>query len=234
MLELHEVVAGYGRTMVLQKLTLHVEDGELVGVLGRNGVGKTTALKAIMGLIPVQSGTVLYNGEDLCELSPHLHARRGVALVPQGRQIFPSLSVDENLRVAAQATQGKKWRAVVDEILSEFPMIAERRQQLGGSLSGGQQQILAFARALVTRPELVLLDEPSEGVQPTIIDQISDVVRELCEKRGLAIVLVEQNLDFAARLVSRLYLMDNGCVVREMNANDILEDRALQQEYLGV
>jgi urea ABC transporter ATP-binding protein UrtE len=234
MLSLENVQASYGRTPVLQGVTLEIEAGEVVAILGRNGVGKTTTLRAIMGHIPLRGGAVLFEGEDLRRIPPHARARRGITYVPQGRDIFPRLSVLENLRVAAHGSRRARWREELDAILDEFPILGARRHQRGGSLSGGQQQILALARALVTEPRLVLLDEPTEGIQPTIVAEIADIVRELSERRGLTVLLVEQNLDFATRLARRAYLMDKGTVVRELSAQDILEDRDLQHEYMGV
>jgi urea ABC transporter ATP-binding protein UrtE len=234
MLRLEDVRAGYGRTSVLRGVTLEVGAGEVVAVLGRNGVGKTTTLRAIMGHVPLRGGAVFFDGQDLKRVPPHARARRGLTDVPQGRDIFPRLSVLENLRVAAHGTRRAGWREEIDAILEEFPILASRRNQRGGSLSGGEQQILALARALVTAPRLVLLDEPTEGIQPSIVTEIAEIVRGLSERRGLTVLLVEQNLDFATRLASRAYLMDKGTVVRELSAQDILADRDLQHEYMGV
>ncbi len=234
MLRLENVVAGYGRTTVLQGLSLEVGDGEVVAVLGRNGVGKSTLLKAIIGAVPLSSGTVVLNDEPIERLPPHARARRGLAYVPQGREVFPALSVLENLRVAGYGSRQSGWSERLDRLLEEFPLLAERRDVRAGSLSGGQQQILAVARALMTNPQALLLDEPSEGIQPSIVDQIGETIEAINVDRGISVVLVEQNLDFATRLAGRAYLMEKGRVVRELTAAQVLEDRELQREYMGV
>jgi ABC-type branched-subunit amino acid transport system ATPase component len=184
--------------------------------------------------LPLRTGAIYFDGEDLGRVPTHGRVRKGLAYVPQGRDIFPRLSVLENLRVAAHGSGRKNWRGEIDGVLSEFPVLAARQHQRGGSLSGGQQQMLALARALVTAPRCILLDEPTEGIQPSIVMEIADIVHGLAERRGLTVVLVEQNLDFATRLASRAYLMEKGSIVRELSSRDILDDRDLQHEYLGV
>jgi urea ABC transporter ATP-binding protein UrtE len=234
MLRLEHVVAGYGRTTVLHDLSLEVGDGEIVAVLGRNGVGKSTLLKATIGTVPVASGSVVLGGEHIERLPPHARVRRGLAFVPQGREVFPALSVLDNLRVAGYGSGRPGWSDRLDQLLEEFPLLAEKSNARAGSLSGGQQQILAVARALMTSPRVLLLDEPSEGIQPSIVDQIGDTIKAINQERGISVVLVEQNLDFAAQLAGRAYLIEKGRVVRELAPADVLEDRALQREYMGV
>ena len=234
LLELEDVRAGYGATAVLHGVTLTIGAGERVGVLGRNGVGKSTLLRTIVGQLPITSGRLALDGEELSRRPVHARARAGIAYVPQGRQIFASLSVLDNLRVAACATGRGDWRPRVADLWREFPVLERKRDDPGGSLSGGQQQILALARALVTEPRVLLLDEPSEGIQPSIVDEIADVVTRLNEERGITVVLVEQNLDFATRVVAHAHLMDKGQLVRDLPATEILGDRTLQHEYLGV
>jgi urea ABC transporter ATP-binding protein UrtE len=233
-LKLEQVYAGYGRTLVLQDLSLAVEEGDIVAVLGRNGVGKSTMLKAIQGVVPTSSGRVTLDGEDLAHLPAHVRARRGLAYVPQGREVFPALSVLDNLRVAAYGSHRPNWSARLEELLDELPLLAEKRDSRAGSLSGGQQQILAVARALMTEPRVLLLDEPSEGIQPSIVDQIVEMIQRMHAERRLSVVLVEQNLDVAAELAGRAYLMEKGRIVREVPARDVLHDRDLQREYMGV
>ena len=234
MLELTEVRAGYARTPVLLGVSLAVRDGDMVAVLGRNGVGKTTLLRAIVGTVPLTEGRIELDGQELGRLPAHQRARRGIAYVPQGRDIFPALSVLDNLRVAAYATGQRDYKERLAEILDEFPVLAQKRDEPGAGLSGGQQQILALGRALMTAPRLLLLDEPSEGIQPSIVDAIAETVRGINERRGITVVLVEQNLDFATKIARHAFLMDKGRVVRDLPASDVLSDRELQHEYMGV
>jgi urea ABC transporter ATP-binding protein UrtE len=234
MLVLDGVRAGYGATPVLEDLALEVREGEVVAVLGRNGVGKTTMLRTVIGTLPLRAGSIRLAGEQLGRLRPHERARRGIAYVPQGRDIFPDLTVLDNLRVAAWATRGSAGGALVGEVFNEFPALAARRRVKGGALSGGQQQLLALARALVTAPRVLLLDESSEGIQPSILNEIVAVIRGINTRRGIAVLLVEQNLDFATQLAGRAYLMDKGRIVRELQPGHLLEDKDLQREYMGI
>jgi urea ABC transporter ATP-binding protein UrtE len=234
MLKVEHVTAGYGAGPVLNDLCVQVTQGDRVAVLGRNGVGKTTLLRSIIGEIRPEQGKVTFCDEDITRLPAHKRARAGIAYVPQGRDIFPGLTVLDNLKVAAYAGRHKGWSSVLADVLDEFPILREKAKLSGGGLSGGQQQILALARALITQPRLLLLDEPSEGIQPSIVDQIADHVRRVNQERGITVVVVEQNLEFATKIAEHAYLMDKGQVVRSMPAKDILTDRDLQHEYLGV
>ena len=234
MLRIEEGRAGYGLTPILDQLSLRIEQGERVAVLGRNGVGKTTLLRALIGELPLMSGRVWLRDEEVTKLPPYERARRGIAYVPQGRDIFPGLSVLDNLRFAAYGVKEKDWRSTLAGVLEQFPVLAEKSALPGGGLSGGQQQILALGRALMTRPAVLLLDEPSEGIQPSIVDQIAGHVRRVNEEQGITVVLVEQNLEFAAKIAQHAYLMDKGRIVRDLPAHDVLADRDLQHEYLGV
>jgi urea ABC transporter ATP-binding protein UrtE len=234
LLKLRGVRAGYGATTVLRGLDLTVANREIITVLGRNGAGKTTLLRAIMGIVPLQSGSVWFEGQDISRLRTHERAQRGIAYVPQGRLVFPALSVLDNLRAASYGTRQRNGSDALDRMFADFPILAEKRRARAGSLSGGQQQMLALARALITNPRLLLLDEPSEGIQPSIVDQIADTVRTMHEKRGISVVLVEQNLDFVARLATRAYIVDKGQIVGEFPASEILDNKALQREYMGV
>lgn len=234
MLSAEGVNAGYGATPVLRDLDFSVGTGECVAVLGRNGVGKTTLLKALVGALPLMSGKVTFDGHDVSRLPAYERARRGIAYVPQGRDIFPGLSVLDNLRVAAYATGRKDWKVTLEEVLGQFPVLREKAELAGSGLSGGQQQILALGRALMSRPRLLLLDEPSEGIQPSIVDAIAAHVREANERHGITVVIVEQNLDFATRVASHANIMDKGRIVRDLASSDVLNDRQLQHEYMGV
>ena len=234
MLRAEDIRAGYGSTPVLQKLSLTVPDGARVAILGRNGVGKTTLLRALIGELPLMSGTVVLEDEDVTKLHAYERARRGLAYVPQGRDIFPGLTVLDNLRVAAYATRRKNWRATLEDVFTQFPVLREKSGLAGGGLSGGQQQILAIGRALMTQPRVLLLDEPSEGIQPSIVDQIAADVRRINDQHGITVILVEQNLEFATKIAEHAYLMDKGRIVRDLPAHDLLADRDLQHEYMGV
>lgn len=234
MLAVDGIRAGYGRTTVLHGLSLTVEDGDMVAVLGRNGVGKSTLLKAMVGAVPVTSGTIRLGERDLTRTRTHQRARAGIAYVPQGRDIFPGLTVLDNLRVAAYGTRPRAWSQALEQVLEEFPVLHAKRAERGGGLSGGQQQILALGRALMTNPQVLLLDEPSEGIQPSIVDQIAETVCRINSERGITVVLVEQNLDFATKIARHAYLMDKGEIVRDLPARNLLGDRALQHEFLGV
>ena len=208
-----------------------MDDGTIVAVLGRNGAGKTTLLRAIMGLIPCRAGRIGIDGIDLTPLPAHQRARLGLGYVPQGREVFPSLTVMENLRMGARLAPDS--RAALEEVLDEFSLLREKRDARGGSLSGGQQQLLALGRALASRPRVLLMDEPSEGIQPSLVAQLAEHVRGI-HARGLTVVLVEQNLEFAAALARQAYVMDKGRIVRALETAAILADRDLAREYLGV
>jgi urea ABC transporter ATP-binding protein UrtE len=234
LLLIEDLRAGYGHTDVLHGVTLEVSGGEIVAVLGRNGAGKTTLLRAIAGAVAVKGGRVQLDGRELSRTPAHRRARAGIAHVPQGREIFPRLSVLDNLRVAAYGTRRRRPGAELGQLLDRFPVLREKAALPGGSLSGGQQQILALARALITEPRVLLLDEPSEGIQPSIVEQIAETVRTINAERGIAVLLVEQNLDFAAKLARRAHVMAKGEIVRELAAGEMLSDRTLQHEYLGV
>jgi urea ABC transporter ATP-binding protein UrtE len=231
-LRISEATAGYGKTLIIRDVELEVGDGEMVALLGRNGVGKTTLMKYVMGLLAGARGTVELAGASLPP-APARRARAGHGYVPQGRREFPRLTVAENITAAAVAC-GRPAAAMLAEVLGEFPILAERAGQLAGSLSGGQQQILAIGRALATAPKVLLLDEPTEGVQPSIIDDIGQILERLHRERGLSVLLAEQNLDFAMSLTSRCYVMDKGTIARRASREELLRDKALLHELLGV
>jgi urea ABC transporter ATP-binding protein UrtE len=226
MLEAATIAARYGRIPALAGVSLSVAAGEAVGIVGHNGMGKTTLLKTLMGYLPLTSGSMRFEGRDIGREPTHRRARLGLAYVPQGREIFPFLTVAENLRMGGA-------RANLDEILADFPALAPLLHRQGGSLSGGQQQILAIARCMVRRPKCILLDEPTEGIQPSIVEAIADMLSRLRAERGLALVIVEQRLEFVAGLAGRVLVMQKGSIVKEMPAAG-LADRAAIEDIVGM
>ena len=231
MLEIRGLRAGYGRIPILHGIDLSVADGETVGILGHNGMGKSTLMKAAMGLVRPTGGAVEFLGEDITRSAPFERARMGLGYVPQGREIFPGITVLENLRMGA-CTRGGEEAQVVDRVLEELPRLKPLLDRLGGELSGGEQQILAVARCLCGEPRLVLLDEPTEGIQPSIVDLIVDTLRRLRERRGLGLILVEQNLDFIAALCARVFIIQRGRITREISPSQ-LADAELVSEFVG-
>lgn len=210
MLHIENLCAGYGDIDVVHNLALDVMPNEVVGVLGCNGAGKTTLVKAVMGLLPRVSGEIAFLGQPLKGLRTHEIARRGIGLVPQGRWIFPKLTVRENLLMGTQAAGGAD---ILDEVFDYFPVLKSRLSQQGGTLSGGEQQVLAISRALCGRPKLLLLDEPSDGVQPNLVERIGEVIPDLCRRSKLAVLLVEQNLDLVLQSAQRCIVLSNGRLV---------------------
>ncbi len=221
----------YGASQALWRVSLTAAPGEITCLLGRNGVGKTSTLRAVCGQVAPSAGRITWEGADITRLPPAERARRGIALVPKGRDIFPLLTVVENLRTGFAALP-RAARRVPAELLELFPVLGSMRQRRGGDLSGGQQQQLAIARALVTRPRLLVLDEPTEGIQPSIIKEIGRVLEHLRAGKGMAILLVEQYLDFARALADRLLVMDRGQVVLAGGAHDL--DAADVRRFLTV
>ena len=231
MLEIRGLRAGYGRIPILHGIDLSVSDGETIGILGHNGMGKSTLMKAAMGLVRPTGGTVEFMGTDITRSAPFERARMGLGYVPQGREIFPGITVMENLRMGA-CTRGAEEAQVVDRVLEELPRLKPLLDRLGGELSGGEQQILAVARCLCGEPRLMLLDEPTEGIQPSIVDLIVDTLRRLREGRGLGLILVEQNLDFIAALCARVFIIQRGRITREISPSQ-LADAELVSEFVG-
>jgi urea transport system ATP-binding protein len=223
--------AGYGGKPVLQGINLDVRRGEIVAVIGRNGVGKSTLMKTLIGLLPAASGSVHFRGQAVERLPAHRRARQGIGYVPQGRDVFPRMTVEENLRVGESLGRGEP--ADYDGAYTLFPILRERRRQRAGTMSGGQQQQLAIARVLVARPDLLLLDEPSEGIQPSIVEDIGRIAVDLNRRTGLTIVLVEQNIDMIRSMAQRCYTMDKGRIVAELKP-EALEDRDTVRRYLAV
>ena len=232
MLEVSGLRAAYGRIPILYGIDLEIQAGEVVGILGHNGMGKTTLMKTLIGLVPATDGSIVFDGVDVTRERADRRARRGMGYVPQGREIFPRLSVRENLRMAALAAGGS-GESAVDEVLADFPRLEPLLDREGSALSGGEQQILAIARCLCTRPRLILLDEPTEGIQPSIVEQIAENLAALRAARGLTVVLVEQNLDFTAALSTRVLLIQKGEIVRALPPES-LRDSEIIEEFVGV
>lgn len=231
MLECHSLTVGYDATPVLREIDLTVESGEIVGIIGKNGAGKTTLLKAIMGLLDTQSGTIEHGNTELAGLSADERAARGIGYIPQGRDVFPELTVEQNLLIgeSINADGGTLYESVYEY----FPILEERADQAAGTLSGGQQQMLAIGRALVGNPDLLLLDEPSEGVQPSIVEQISEDMQSINEELGTTILFVEQNLGVIQSMADRCYAMERGVIVDELG-QDALADEDTVASYLAV
>ena len=235
LLALEDVHAFYGEAHILQGVSLSVAEGEVVTLIGRNGAGKTTTLRSIMGILPPRLGRIAFAGQELRGLPTHAVARTGIAYVPEERRILPNLTVEENLRLGRLGMdRGRRdGDAVMEEVLGYFPRLRERLAQKGKSLSGGEQQMLAIGRGLVARPRLMLVDEPTEGLSPIIVENLTEILREI-NRRGTAILLVEQILDVALALSHRLYVMDQGRIQFEGSADQLRADPAIQQRFLGV
>ncbi|MGD9536020.1 MAG: ABC transporter ATP-binding protein [Alphaproteobacteria bacterium] len=232
MLKVTDLRAAYGRIPILHGINLEVKDGEFVGILGHNGMGKTTLLKTLIGLLRATGGRIEFEGKEITREPAYRRNRLGLGYVPQGREIFPNLTVADNLRIG-YAMHKVDEAEVFDEVIEEFPRLKPLLERPGGVLSGGEQQILALARALCGKPRLLLLDEPTEGIQPSIVEEIIDILRHLRDKRGLTIVLVEQNLDFIAALSERVLIIQRGQITGEVSPEQ-LDDPALISEFVGM
>jgi urea transport system ATP-binding protein len=232
MLEVTGLDVYYGESRILREVGIRVEPGRLTALMGRNGVGKTTLLKAIIGLLPARNGGIVLNGQNLTALPPELRARAGIAYVPQGREIFPKLTVEENLAMGLEARPGPRPKKIPkEEVYDLFPFLAKMEKRMGGNLSGGQQQQLAIARALLGKPKVLLLDEPTEGIQPSIVEDIGRVLEGLKARGDMAILLVEQFLEFAKSLADTYTILDRGAVV-EVGEIGSLDDEAARR-YLA-
>jgi ABC-type branched-subunit amino acid transport system ATPase component len=235
MLELEGVAAGYGLTRILHDVSLRVAEGEAVAILGRNGVGKTTLLKAIAGLIPVSKGRILVNGTDVTNVPAHQRVKNRVGYIGSEENIFPSLTVRENLMASSASSSRRQSGEIADQLLKEeYPALLTKASARASTLSGGQRRLLALARVMVRRPELMLLDEPTQGLQPSLVEELLQELNGLRARQNLTLVLVEQRLDFAARLVERAHLMVKGTLVKEMPMERLATDVEVQQVYLGV
>ncbi|MCZ6533533.1 MAG: ABC transporter ATP-binding protein [SAR324 cluster bacterium] len=229
MLQVNKINTYYGLSSILEEVSLQVGDGEAVTLLGRNGAGKTTTLRSIMGLTPPKDGSVFYNGEDVTAAQPFEVARKGIAFVSETRDIFSLLTARENLDIAARP--GSRWTA--DMLLKRFPLLDKIKDQKGMHLSGGEQQMLSIARALMTGPQLLLLDEPSQGLAPILVEAVIEMIREL-KQENVALLLVEQNVDLALRLTDRAYVLDNGAIVFEGTSKQLAKNEKVKTIHLGL
>lgn len=230
LLHVKGVVAGYGPTTVLDDFSLTLHQGERLAMIGRNGVGKTTALRAIMGLVSAREGQVLFRGEDITKLAPHERAQLGLGYVPQTRDIFPSLTVEENLLAGLK----RRPKSALDEAYALFPRLAERRTNGGNQLSGGEQQMLSVARALLGKPQLMLLDEPLEGLAPLIRLELLRAFKTMADRTGISVIIVEQQVDEALEYAARAVILDHGTVVHESEAQALLKDSETLERWVGM
>jgi branched-chain amino acid transport system ATP-binding protein len=234
MLRVQNIHTYYGQSHILQGVSLRVEKGEIVLLSGRNGAGKTTTIRSIMGLVSPKSGEIHFLEEEITGVPVHVVSQKGISLVPEGRKIIPGLSVFENLKLATLKNKDRaKAGELYEQIAQIFPRLKERWTQEGTSLSGGEQQMLAIARALVADPVLILIDEPSEGLSPIMVEKIAEVLKEI-QKKGTTILLVEQNTDMALEISNRCYLMDEGVIKFEGSPHEIKNNEEIQREYLAI
>jgi branched-chain amino acid transport system ATP-binding protein len=233
MLAINDIHTWYGDSYVLQGVSLEVKDATVVALLGRNGMGKTTTIRSIMGLTPPKKGSIVFNGKETVGMPSYEIARLGIGLVPQGRMIFPSLSVNENLTMAARNTTGKQDAWTLDKVFTVFPKLKERQKNKGNLLSGGEQQMLCIARALMTNPDLILLDEPSEGLAPIVVQEVFRVIEQL-KAAGQSILLVEQDFAMAMDVADHAFIMSKGSVVWGGTADELIDNEKVKATYLGV
>ncbi|MCQ9617416.1 ABC transporter ATP-binding protein [Paenalcaligenes niemegkensis] len=228
LLKTSELRTGYGSKPVLQGVNFQVKQGEILAVIGRNGVGKSTLMKSLIGLLPTGTGDIHFAGKSIAHLPSFKRARLGIGYVPQGRDVFPRMSVEENLKVG-ESLSNKVATSKYDEIYSYFPILAERRKQAAGTLSGGQQQQLAIGRVLIASPSLILLDEPSEGIQPSIVKDIARLMVKLNQSQGLTVVFVEQNLEMIQSMAQRCYVMDKGQFTEELDPSELHDPKVVKR-----
>jgi branched-chain amino acid transport system ATP-binding protein len=235
LLEAHSLDAGYGDVPVLHDVSVHVGSGEIVAVVGANGAGKTTLLSCLAGVIHPTRGTIRFKGDDIARLPAQALPGRGFALVPEGGRLFPFMTVEENLELGGYPSGVRKGRGErMLEIFEIFPVLRERRKQLAGKLSGGERQMCAIGRAIMSRPTLLALDEPSVGLSPLMVSRVFSTVKALAERENLAVLIVEQNVAEALEVAARAYILDHGRIVRHGRAAELGQDRAIQEAYLGL
>ncbi|GAA2580223.1 ABC transporter ATP-binding protein [Actinomadura fulvescens] len=231
LLEIKDAHVHYGKIAALKGITIEVREGEIVTLIGANGAGKSTTLKMISGLRPLSGGSVLFEGKDISKMPGHKRVLAGIGQAPEGRGIFPGMSVEDNLHMGAYARRGDASKEL-KEVYELFPRLAERKSQAGGTMSGGEQQMLAIGRALMAKPKVVLLDEPSMGLAPMLVQQIFSIIKEI-NRRGTTVLLVEQNAQQALQIAQRAYVLETGHIVKSAPAADLLDDPAVRAAYLG-
>jgi branched-chain amino acid transport system ATP-binding protein len=232
-LQVKNLSAGYGKIPVLRDVSFHIDEGEVVAVIGPNGAGKTTLLKTISGLIKPSAGQIIFEGQGIQDMSPHEVARAGISHIPEGRRLFDNMTVMENLLMGAYARRDNLKHGVLDEVFEMFPILKEREKQKAKDLSGGQKQMLAVGRGLVSKPALMMLDEPSLGLAPILVDAIYEKLQALKE-RGLTVLLIEQNVNYALEFASRAYVLENGHIVMEGSSEELASSEHIKQHYLGL
>ena len=233
MLEIRGLNAGYGGVQVLWDVSLRVERGEIVSLIGANGAGKTTTLRSVMGIVKPFSGRITFDGEEITGLPTHRIVRMGLSLVPEGRHLFPKMTVMENLRMGAYAVDGSRFRDLLERVFQIFPVLKDRRDQLASTLSGGEQQMLAIARGLMSDPKILMLDEPSLGLAPKIVKKVMRVVSDIRDE-GVTILLVEQNAKISLEISDRGYVLETGRVVLEGSSEELLRNEHVRRAYLGL
>jgi branched-chain amino acid transport system ATP-binding protein len=235
MLRLENVQSGYGNKLAIKDVSLEIGKGEIITLIGANGAGKSTTLMTICGIVPCRSGRILYNGKEIQKTPPEEIVKMGICQVPEGRHIFPQLTVKENLDMGAFLRKDKaEVKRDMEYVFSLFPILAERRHQDGGNLSGGEQQMLAMSRALMARPQVLLLDEPSMGLAPLVIRQIFEIIKQINKENQTTIFLVEQNANQALHIADRGYVMENGKISITGKAQELLDNKDIQKAYLGI
>ena len=230
-LDVSELWAGYGATPILQGVTMSVSRGEIVGVIGRNGVGKSTLMRCLIGLLQTWRGTISFMGQDVTKLAADARARAGFGYIPQGRDVFPQMTIEENLQVG-ELIGGPGGKKLPELVYEYFPRLKERRRQAAGTMSGGEQQQLAIGRALIGNPSLMILDEPSEGIQPSIVQHICEALRSFRNELGTTIIFVEQNLDTILAIAERCYIMEKGKIAQSLAGGEVNEDNVREQLLL--
>lgn len=235
MLKVRNLRSGYGEVTILWDVSIEVERGSVTAVLGSNGMGKSTLLKCIAGMQEAMSGKIFFDDHDITKLPPHKRVRLGISLIPEGRRVFPEMTVYENLLMGAYIRESRRnLRDSLESVFNLFPILKDRRKQLAGTLSGGEQQMLAIARGLMSKPKLLMLDEPSLGLAPKIVYQIMDLIKELNEKHEITILLVEQHVEQALKIADKAYIIERGSITLSGSGEELLENPKIRESYLGI